>query len=178
MIYLITIVPPPDYSAKIEAFQRTLKGNKLPDFVPPHVTVKARDGLTDDKLWLDSIKTAVSAVKEFSVKVNGPAFFGDKVLYLSITAPEIKHIHQTILDIVQPDPSLQEQYYEGDKFTPHITLADAFYENTPEELQALSQEVEKHLAPYPTFITSFLRVFEKESDLVPYHALGDLPLRG
>ena len=48
MEYFIAITPPKEQGEEIRQFQKRWPGNRLPDLVEPHITVKSQGGLGDN----------------------------------------------------------------------------------------------------------------------------------
>lgn len=179
MQHFIGIVPPEPLYSQILDFQRRWKNNAVPHHIEPHITVKAQNGLTEDLAWLGSVKPVAMATLPFLVHLGAPARFGQRVVYLSVTSPEIVLLHETLVRAVRPSPELMEKYYErpGD-YIPHLTLGMVAAGLTEEELSEMSREASRIFPALEPFDVTFLRVYRQESQGSPYLILQDLPLDG
>ncbi len=87
----------------------------------PHVTVKARSGLTPDLGWWGTARSVVTASPSLVLEVSGPrAFRNGTAVYLGVASPSLVGLHLRLLEVLKP---ARRFGYEGPQMTPHLTLA-------------------------------------------------------
>lgn len=174
MPYFIAVMPPTDYAGRITEFAS--RWGYHPDW-PPHITIKAQGGLTEDRAWLDAVAKACCSFQPFPVSLAEPAMFGESVLFLQVQSRAIGELHKTLVDTVNPTLEERARYFEDERFLPHLTLGQVEQELTKEQLAEMREYVAVDLTPYATFMVDKLRVFQLDVKGV-YQPLLDLPLRG
>jgi 2'-5' RNA ligase len=117
--YLLAVLPPPALAARIAAFR---EGHALRDAAAtPHITVKARSGLSPDLGWAATARAAVAEHAPVQVQVGGPAVFRNgTALYLSVHSAEAVALHLALLSALRP---AQRFGYEGAHMMPHLSVA-------------------------------------------------------
>ncbi|GBF06955.1 2'-5' phosphodiesterase of the 2H superfamily [Deinococcus aerius] len=115
--FLLGLLPPADFAARVEAFRERLGLRES----APHVTVKARSGLGGDLEWVPSARAGVAASPPVALQVGGArAFRNGSAVYLAVQSPEVVALHVRLLEALAP----AERFgYEGPHMTPHLTLA-------------------------------------------------------
>ncbi|MEI4801010.1 2'-5' RNA ligase family protein [Bacillus sp. NPDC077411] len=176
MQYFIGIVPPGEYQEKIIKVQQRWENNLLVDVVEPHITVKAQGGLTADLEWIEKLKKVCESFSVFNVSLNQPMFFGESVLFLSVTSEKIFELHQKIINVISPDNELIKKYMELDNYVPHLTMGQTHWGLSSKELKNMAKITEKELSPYPTFEVSFIRIYQ-EKETNRYVKYLDIPLK-
>ncbi|KEF34832.1 phosphoesterase [Deinococcus sp. RL] len=115
--FLLGVLPPPDLGARVEAFRARLGLRES----APHVTVKARSGLTPDLGWWGAARAVVAASPSLVLEVSGPrAFRNGTAVYLGVASPSLVGLHLRLLEVLKP---ARRFGYEGPQMTPHLTLA-------------------------------------------------------
>ncbi|WP_335872274.1 2'-5' RNA ligase family protein [Bacillus sp. 2205SS5-2] len=161
--YFIGIVPPEEYLERIENFQRRW----IPFLgVEPHITLKAQGGLTQEEKWIDKIQRVCQKFKPFEVSLEKPTYFGDTILYLSVSSHNLHELHKEIVQEISPSEELIKQYFELEDFVPHLTLGKENYGGNIStglskiELKSMEELAEKQLTPYPDFVVNFIRIYQ------------------
>ncbi|WP_102128282.1 2'-5' RNA ligase family protein [Deinococcus planocerae] len=114
--FLLGLLAPPDFSARVEEFRAGLKVRES----APHVTVKARSGLSPDRSWADSARGAVAAHPRVTLSIEGARTFPNRsAVYLRVHSPDAVALHLRLLDALRPAHRFG---YEGPHMTPHLTL--------------------------------------------------------
>jgi 2'-5' RNA ligase len=168
--YFIGIVPPEEYLEQIEHFQRRWINHLS---VEPHITVKAQGGLTPDKRWITQVKNVCESFQPFQVSLDKPMYFGEHILYLSVTSKDLQELHQQLVREISPSDALIRQYFELDDFLPHLTLGMML---SKQELNDMEKLADKELRPYPTFDVKFIRIYELNNEKQTYDRYLDIPL--
>ncbi|MCM3737069.1 2'-5' RNA ligase family protein [Bacillus cytotoxicus] len=176
MQYFIGIVPSDEYKEKIFKVQQRLENNLLVDVVEPHITVKAQGGLTADLEWIEKLKKICANFPVFNISLNQPMFFGESVLFLSVTSEKIFELHQKIVKAISPDSELIKKYMELDNYVPHLTMGQTAFGLSSKDLKVMAKIIEKELSPYPTFEVSFIRIYQ-EKETNKYVKYLDIPLK-
>lgn len=119
--FLLALLPPPDLAARVEAWRLRVGVRES----APHVTVKARSGLTPEagpeSSWVPAARAAVSGVPPVTLQVGGARAFGNgSAVYLAVHSPEAVALHLRLLAALGPPARFG---YEGPQMTPHLTLA-------------------------------------------------------
>ena len=179
MEYFIGIVPPDEYRERVERFQNRWI---VRSGVEPHITLKAQGGLTEDLAWLGRVREVCQRFKPFRVSFDGPAYFGETILYLGVQSQELVELHRKIVQAVSPPSESIRRYFELDDFVPHMTLGKEAYGGgissgvTKEGLGEMEREVRESLSPYPIFEVSFIRVYIFNDKFVRYERYEDIAL--
>ncbi|MDO6654592.1 2'-5' RNA ligase family protein [Anaerobacillus sp. 1_MG-2023] len=171
--YFIGITPPPDYLAKVEHFQR-----KWINFlgVEPHITLKAQGGLSPDKKWIEKVENVCKKIHPFTLTVAEPHYFGDNILYLSVTCDQLFPLHEAIVKAISPPEELIKHYFELDDYVGHLTLGKEQYGISKSDLKDIELLAKQELTPYPTFKVESIRIYELKPSNKRYEPYLDLPL--
>ncbi|UBV41977.1 2'-5' RNA ligase family protein [Deinococcus taeanensis] len=117
--HLLALLPPPDMAARITQFRAA---HDLRDAAAtPHITVKARSGLTADLTWLPAARAVAATHAPVPVTLGGPHVFRNgSALHLHVHSPGALHLHLALLDALRP---AQQFGYEGPHMTLHLSVA-------------------------------------------------------
>lgn len=162
--YFVAITPPEKYLESIIRFQKMWPCNKLPNFAEPHITVKSQAGLSEDEIWIDSIKTVCESFPRFILTMKGIKSFGDAVVYLGIESDRIKELHRKIVESISSDPEIGRRYYELDLYQPHLTLGSKEYGMSEMDLSEMKNLANKYFQDFQTFIVDSLGIFKLIGD--------------
>ncbi|MEF2276742.1 2'-5' RNA ligase family protein [Deinococcus sp. YIM 134068] len=114
--FLLGLLPPPEFTARVEAFRDALSVRES----VPHVTVKARSGLTPDLAWAEVVRAAVADYPPVTLSIGGARMFPNgSAVYLAVRSPEAVALHLRLLAALRPSHRFG---YEGPHMTPHLTL--------------------------------------------------------
>ena len=160
MEYFIAITPPTEQGEEIIRFQKRWPGNRLPDLVEPHITIKSQAGLSDDELWVDSVKGICESFPIFSVSIKSVNCFGTSVVYLGVESKKIKELHSRIVRAISPDPETSRKYFELDLYEPHLTLGAKEYGVSEIELSEMKKLAKNCLHDFQPFVVNLLRVYK------------------
>lgn len=176
MNYFIGISLPHDYKRKIAAFRDRWSNNRINDVAEPHITVKAQGGLTADLHWLANVRQTCSLMQGFQLSLSEPGSFGSSVAFLSVgTNKDVLELHKRLVDAISPSQELLDDYFEMDKYHPHLTLGQTYWGLNETEIQEMKRLAIDELAPFPTFAVNDVRVYiEVESN--KYVPFADIPL--
>lgn len=115
--FLLALRPPERLTGQVEAWRAALGLRES----APHVTVKARSGLSAELEWVREAREAVAASLPISLTLHGArAFRNGSAVYLAVTSPEAVALHIRLLAALRPPARFG---YEGPQMTPHLTLA-------------------------------------------------------
>lgn len=175
MQFFVGIVPPNEYKQQIVKFQQRWDSNTMWKLVEPHITVKAQSGLTPDLAWLDAIRRVCASFAKFTISLSHPETFADAVAYLSVQSTELRLFHEQLVAAVSPPPEVMRRYMEMDQFIPHLTLGQTHWGMSSREIMEMKANASIELAPYPSFVVDFIRVYQETAKDV-YTPYEDIPL--
>lgn len=169
--YFIGIVPPKEYVKRIEKFQTKWMKHLG---VEPHITLKAQGGLTPDKKWINAVEKVCDQFKPFQMSLGKPMYFGDNILYLSVSSSDLLQLHQKIVQEISPTNDLIKKYFELDDFVAHLTLGKEQHGLSKEQLKEMEELAAKELIPYPSFEVDFIRIYELNNEKNRYETYLDI----
>lgn len=173
--FLLALRPPAGLSARIEHFRRV---HGLRDAAAvPHITVKARSGLTPDLGWIEAAHAVVARTPSVSLEVGGALLFpGGTALYLAVRSPDAVRLHVALLAALDPP---QRFGSEGPQMRPHLTLALARRGVEWGALLLAAQAEFADLGTQPlTFTAHTVTLMKKPGPGGFYAPLEEWPLRG
>ena len=173
MQHIIGLVPDDGLRNRIISFQKRWKGNQIVDIVEPHITVKAQGGLSDGKEWLQAVSRACASFSPFTVRITKPSLFGEDVLYLAVESEAVYEIHNLLVSVISPGKDLLSEFFEDEKYTPHITLGMSSLGVSRDQIQDMMNSAEKEFSA--EFAADYLRIY-REDNLGRYHMFRDVPL--
>ncbi|HUX04128.1 MAG TPA: 2'-5' RNA ligase family protein [Acidimicrobiales bacterium] len=168
--YFVGVDLPAEHRSRIANVMRRL-GDPLP---VPHITVKDPTGLTPDLHWLAPVRAAVAQSPPFTVTIGPPGHFGVRVLYLSVSCPDLEVVRDMIQRAMQRDHVEASPNTLDQEFTPHLTLWVARHGRRAPPLE----EYASSLSGLEPFQVDELTVFRRDEARPPYHAWLRLPLKG
>jgi len=178
MKYFIGITPPEDTCKKITSFQKSFAHNILPTIFEPHITVKSRNGLTEDLVWLDIAKTVIKNHSSFEISFDKIDSFSDSVIIIRTTvSKELIALHKALYHAIKPtetDPT--KKYFENDNFEAHLTLGMSSWGMTLDELAGMKAKATHELMHLPSFPVTLLRIYCQEQPDEPFKKILDIPL--
>ncbi|WP_182579439.1 2'-5' RNA ligase family protein [Mammaliicoccus sciuri] len=122
--YFIGIVPPePMYSTVLNLQHQYM--DRIG--VEPHITLKAQSNLTIDENWIEEITNLINHTSKFNVTQKKTAYCGKEVLYVSFDSLEIHDLHKQIVGLLNVTKEMQQKYFEGDLYVPHLTVGKQSY---------------------------------------------------
>lgn len=161
MQYFIGVVPPDDYRQKLMQFQNRWPNNRINEFVEPHITVKAQDGLGPDLEWLEKVKRICTCFPAFQVSITESSTFRDDVVYLGIKSVEIQVLHEQLVRAVSPAPQLVQKYFELDLYRPHMTLGRKYLGLTEWEISQMLDSARTELNSFLPFTVTHVRIYRE-----------------
>jgi len=178
MKFFIGIVPPLATKEQIFEFQKSFSSNKVPYFNEPHITLKTPSGLLEDKAWLAPLTTLVGGHTPFEIKLDGLDGFENRVLFLNPAFSEgLMNLHNKLVTLLNPNTEAREKFFEGTLYQPHLTLGETTWGGmTPEELIDMRKKAKIEFYTIPSFLVTFVRLYQKYTDDGLYHKLLDIPL--
>lgn len=76
----------------------------------PRLTTQVREHLSGQPAF----EARVTGLGQFTEAASGPS----PVVYLAVESPELRRLHERLLDLFSPVAGM-----EGDEYTPHVTIA-------------------------------------------------------
>ncbi|WP_161883376.1 2'-5' RNA ligase family protein [Deinococcus alpinitundrae] len=112
--FFIGITPPPDFAAHVLAWQAELEHV----VTAPHITLLAPAELPLEH-WQSVAEQVAARHTPARVKLGGSDFFGSRVIFLRVDAPELRPIHADLVQTLGEAPG----EFALENFHPHLTLA-------------------------------------------------------
>src|SRR3989344_8550675 len=158
MKFIIGIVPPLTTKERVLNFQKSFPSNKVPYFHEPHITLKAPNGLTEDKSWLAKVMTLVGNYPRFTIELHGLGGFEKRVLFLQpMFSQELIDLHLKLVTLLCPNIEDNNKFFEGAVWHPHLTLGETTWGGmTEEELKIMRNKAEFELHNIPPFQVDFV----------------------
>lgn len=176
--FTTVIYLPPDYAARMEAFQRThADWMSRPTKLAPHVTVRVGGGLDDSPGMVEDLARVARRTAPFPVRLADPALFvGEGVtLYLGVASPALHTLHRAVTEAVAARSGVAPGEHVLGGFVPHATLLFAGPEMRGRQAE-MTEAAAAELAPFPTFTAAtmaLLRLDREDGRYIPVH---DFPL--
>ena len=159
MDYGIAIVPPASISNVIRGIQ-----DQFGDLgIEPHITVKAQGGLGPGLAWLNKVKEIARNTAPFPISLGPASTFGNEVIYTSINSPDLATLHHRILNTLNISEEIIARYFEGEDFTPHITLGMTRAGFNNRDFLKIKELADKEFGRSDVkFDTDFMRIYKFE----------------
>ena len=176
MRFFIGITPPETISKKIISFQKSFLNNDVPNLVEPHITVKSTGGLTEDKLWLPKIESAIKSFSEFQISFEEVGNFDENIIFLKPAfSQELINLHKTLFDAAGPyykDPT--KKYFENDQYHPHLTLGAIKWGLTKKDIVEMVKRAELELKNLPAFKVNSIRIYQENAEKKSWNMILDI----
>jgi len=122
--YGVVILPPPDLYRELLAIRE--KHPLLQYQPPPHITVKS------PFIYRQSGAIVIEQMEEicrnwdpFQIRLGGIGVFRGSILYVKVYEDgDLSDLHWDLVDGLDGYVETLQAKYEGDEYTPHLTLAD------------------------------------------------------
>lgn len=176
MRYFIGIAPPEKRSEEILKFQMSWKENQFPQWVEPHITVKAQGGLDESMTWLDEVARVAQETTPFWLRLGPPQTFGSDVVFLSVESPELVALHSRLVDAINPSALLRQMYFERPgEFIPHLTLGTTACGLTEKSVEEIKEQAIRIASSEP-FEAQFIRLYRQDHEEAKYLPVKDIRL--
>lgn len=122
--YGVVILPPADLYRDLLAIRDKHPLLRYP--APPHITVKSpflyrMTGAT----VIDQLEEICSQWEPFEIRLGGLGVFRRSILYVRVhDNPDLADLHWDLVDGLDGFVETLQGKYEGQEYTPHLTLAD------------------------------------------------------
>lgn len=122
--YGVVILPPPDLYRELLAIRE--KHPLLRSVTPPHITVKSpflyrQSGAT----VIEQLEGICEQWDPFAVQLNGLGVFRSSILYVKVEeSPDLTDLHFDLVQGLDGFVETLNDRYDGDAYTPHLTLAE------------------------------------------------------
>lgn len=137
--YGVVILPPPDLYREL---MKLRKGNPLFRSVvpPPHITVKSPFLFRQTGARVvEQLEALCEEWEPFEIQLGGLGIFQDSILYVQVEKSEdLEALHLDIVDALDGFVETLSDRFDGDQYTPHLTLANRL---EPEELAELRRQL-------------------------------------
>lgn len=187
------IVPSEPASEQITELRRRYPG-RLAGHVEPHITVVPPFDERSPAALLQALQTLLAPIHPFILHLGSPAFFGDRVLYLSVSEESntmeepamaegsdeqallrlrgllLRAVNEYRADTHQPSVDHLQSYQ------PHLTLAMKSFGTSLSSMAKLYADASVMAPGLNTLRVSFVRAFVRGESR--WETLSDLQLRG
>lgn len=170
--FFIGITPPPDFAARVLAWQTELKYV----VTAPHVTLLAPAELPEAR-WRQVAGQVAARHAPATVTLGGVNSFGTRVIFLRVDAPELRFVHADLVHTLGKAPG----EFALAHFHPHLTLALSWRSLNVSWGEAVghAQAAFAYLEATPlTFVASELVLFGKDEAGPLYTECGRFELSG
>lgn len=135
----LVILPPPRLRNELMALRRRHPLLQAP--IPPHITVKSPFLFRGTVATVVEILERVCAEFEpFEIELRGLSTFGETgVVYIPVQeTPDLLDLHNALLEELEGYVETLNGKYEGDAFTPHMTVTDRL---APEDFHSVRKQL-------------------------------------
>ena len=139
--YAVVLFAPEEDRRKVDAVRAQLP---IPvAMIPAHVTVK---GSFDSPEDLDEvrrrIREAAGRTRPFDVELLGTLTWAGVVVYEVAISPQIRALHDTLYDAIEPITRNVYGAEAGERFRPHMTLCQELPAEAVEEAKRLAEALD------------------------------------
>lgn len=122
--YGVVIMPPPDLIREIRSLRERHPLLRSP--VPPHITVKSPFLFrASGAQVVERLEAICEEWEPFEIRLCGLGLFRSSILYARVEESErLTQLHKQILDDLEGYIETLQDRYDGEAYTPHLTLAD------------------------------------------------------
>ncbi|MDF2626231.1 MAG: hypothetical protein K0R39_62 [Symbiobacteriaceae bacterium] len=137
--YGVIILPPPDLYRELLAIRERHPLLRSP--VPPHITVKSPFLYRHSgAVVIEQLEAICERWEPFEIGLNGLGVFRNSILYVKVNeSPDLEDLHHDLVEGLDGFVETLNDRYDGDAYTPHLTLAESMApEDLPEAKRALA----------------------------------------
>lgn len=122
--YGVVILPPPDLYRELLAIRQ--RHPLLRSVTPPHITVKSPFLFRQSgAMVVEQLEAICEQWEPFEVRLAGLGVFRNSILYVKVgDNPYLNDLHLDLLDALDGYVETLSGRYDGDAYTPHLTLAE------------------------------------------------------
>lgn len=122
--YGVVILPPPDLYRELMAIRQKHPLLRTPS--PPHITVKSPFLFRQSgAMVVEEIEAICEQWEPFEIRLSGLGVFRNSILYVRVEETgELSDLHWDLVDGLNGFVETLHDRYDGDSYTPHLTLAD------------------------------------------------------
>jgi 2'-5' RNA ligase len=155
MQYFLGVVPPENIYRPVIKLQRQFGDNRI----EPHITVKGPGGIPENRKWIEPLKKIINDHPPLKIKISGTAFFGYDVLFLTVISNDVIALHNKLVKFFNPDDHLLKEFFEGNYFVPHLTVAHSSSGYSRLDLIKMKKIIDDTFNTNISFEAEFLRVY-------------------
>lgn len=136
-MYFIGIIPPKDIREKIVLLQRSAERNRLPDYVPPHITIVPPFSSDSIPALPQSAMKILFDSEEFEIKIKGVESFGAHTVYLDVDSVSLLSFQAKFIESLFSEHFIERNQLGRKEFHPHITIGQRRHGLSFKELSQL-----------------------------------------
>ena len=116
-------------------------------------------------------RAATQASPWVPLSLSGLGTFDGKVVFLKPTdVPNLTNFHTRLVEAVGLSVDLTDNYFEGPRYCPHLTLGGVQWGMSEVELLLMKKRAETELADLPHFEISRVTVYQQNARHEPWQA--------
>lgn len=166
MKYFIGAPIPKAYKNKIELLRAEFRFFST----EPHITLVPPPALPDDDGFVKDIIKICKDTKKIKVALQNIGQFGSRVLYVSVSSPQLIRLHEKIYE----ELNIKE---EERGYTPHLTVVKQ-RPGRKVDIPEIKDRAEARLAPYPEFFLNSIVIYHQPREKSIYVPYMEIPLDG
>jgi 2'-5' RNA ligase len=130
--YGVVILPPPALYREILAIRQ--QHPLLRSLTPPHITVKSPFLFRQSgAMVVEQLEAICEATEPFEIRLAGLGVFRNSIIYVRVEEDgALTDLHHRLVEGLDGFVETLSDRYEGDAYTPHLTLADKL---APEDIE-------------------------------------------
>ena len=136
-MYFIGIIPPKNICEKIVLLQRSAERNRLPDYVPPHITIVPPFSSDSVPVLPQSAMKILFDSEEFEIKIRGVESFGTHTVYLDVDSVCLLSFQTEFVESLVSEQFIERNHLGQKEFHPHITIGQRRHGLSFKELSQL-----------------------------------------
>ena len=164
MKYFIGAPIPNNYKNKIELIRAEFRFFTT----EPHITIVPPPALPDDDFFIKSLVEVCKEAKSFKVKLGHLEQFGNRVLYVSVDAPELINLYENIFEALKLEK-------EARGYTPHLTVVKQ-RPRRPIDIDNVKKRAAAKLVPSHEYILNSIVVYHQPKENFVYMPYMEIPL--
>ncbi len=160
-MYFIGIIPQRELKEQIVLLQKSQIKNRLPSYVPPHITLIPPFNSDSTPLLPHNTMKIISDTLPFEATISGIGSFGSHTVYIDIESVRLLEFRNIILKSLSSEGFLDNSTLWNKEFHPHITIGQRRHGLNHEELIELKTSAQKMSLIGQTFRIESINILGK-----------------
>lgn len=163
MKYFIGAPVPNTYKNKIEMLRAEFRFLTT----EPHITIVPPTALPDDDSFIGDLVQVCKNTKPFTIKLDKPGQFGNRVLYVNVHSEELISLHENIFEKLNLTK-------EKNGYTPHLTIVKQRPKRSV-DIEAVKKRAEVKITSHPEYTLKSLIVYHQPKERFIYVPYMEIP---